>query len=222
LNSAIDSTSRRYPNLEDEDIQRTLLIAKNYQGILHKENAEIEADLPALGNERSNLITNGDFSLGNTGFVSDLEYIKPSPNCLWGGYYTVVSAFNSPFQLHTNIPTQPFRAPDGGHVMFMNSGTTDQFTVWTSSVRCKPGTNYRVSFKEVGLSGGREWINTYEIRVNGVRSEPQLGGDGQYVEVSFDWDSGSSTTATVSIVRIPQSHIGGIIGIANIKMVASR
>ena len=222
LNTAIEETSRRYPNLEDEDIKRTLLIAKKYQGIIQKENAVHETDRPDQGFERSNLITNGDFSLGNSGFVSDLEYIKPSPNCLWGLYYTVVSAFNSPVQLHTNIPTQSFPAPGGGQVMFMNSGTTDQFTVWTSSVRCNPGTKYRVSFKEIGLSGGREWINTYEIRINGVRSEPQLGGDGKYVEVAFDWDSGPATTATVSIVRLPNAHRGGIIGIANIKMVAAR
>ena len=222
LNTAIDRTSRRYPNLEDEDIERTLLIARNYQGVLHEENAVHETDRPGLGFERSNLITNGDFSLGNTGFVSDLEYIKPSPNCLWGLYFTVVNAFNSPVQLHTNIPTQPFPAPDGGQVMFMNSGGPHQFTAWSANVRCKPQTKYRVSFKEIGLSGGREWVNTYEIRVNGVRSEPQLGGDGKYVEVSFDWDSGSATTATVSIVRLPNAHGGGIIGIANIKMVAAR
>ncbi|MFI5384835.1 MAG: VWA domain-containing protein [Fimbriimonadales bacterium] len=38
VNSAIASTCRRYPHLEDEDIKRTLLIAQKYQDVLKKRN----------------------------------------------------------------------------------------------------------------------------------------------------------------------------------------
>ena len=227
LNPAIANTNRRYPNSEDEDIKRTLSIAQKYQGVLREQNRggdtpEGGPDKPADVPRWANIITNGNFSLGNTGFVSDREYIKPSPNCLWGAYYTVVPAFNSPTQLHTNVAAQPFAAPAGGQVLFMNTGGAQQFTVWSTKVRCKPHTKYRVSFQEIGLSGGPEWVSSYEIRVNGDRSEAQLGGDGKYVEVAYEWDSGSSTSATVSIVRLPNAHGGGVVGLANVEMVVVR
>jgi len=224
LNISIGKTTRRYPNLEDEDILRTLTIAQKYQAVLREQNGtkdfrEEEGEERVSSAKSANIVVNGDFSFGNTGFVSDREYIKPSPQCLWGAYYTVTDRFDSPMLLHSNVPARPFSAPGGGKVLFMNSGMTDQFTVWSSKVRCKPHTKYRFSFNEIGLSGGRDWINSYEIRINGGRSEAQMGGDGTYVEIDYEWDSGTARSATVSIVRIPRSHPGGIIGVCNITMV---
>lgn len=40
LNAAIAKTYQRYPNLEDEDISRTLLIAQKYQEVVRKYNKE--------------------------------------------------------------------------------------------------------------------------------------------------------------------------------------
>lgn len=224
LRSAMGRTAEMYPNLEDEDLKRNLSIAQKYQEALLKE-IESRGLSRAVGADRreprpgpANLIPNGDFAFGNTGFTSERSYIDPSPNCLWGGYYTIAPAFNAP-QLHTNIPNRAYSAPRGGQVFFMNSGTKEAYTLWSSTVSCQPRTKYRIRFYEIGLSGSPEYVNTYEIRVNGQRSEPQLGGDGKYVEIAFEWNSGSSTSATVSIRRLPQAHIGGIIGICNIEMV---
>ena len=228
--NSVARTMHRYPNLEDADIKRTFVMAVKYRDLLrnqispedraHGEDVGSAADRPiVMTHLRSyNLVPNGDFSLGNSGFASDREYIQPSQNCLWGGRYTVAAAFNSPNQLHVTAPLQPFSAPGGGQVLYMNSGGSDQFVVWSTRVHCNPHSKYRISFHEIGLSGGREWVNSYEIRVDKDRSEPQLGGDGSYVKISYDWDSGTSTTATLSIVRLPKAHDGGVIGIANIEM----
>ena len=40
LTAAIAKTYQRYPNLEDEDIKRTLLIAQKYQEVLRKYNQQ--------------------------------------------------------------------------------------------------------------------------------------------------------------------------------------
>lgn len=224
LRAAMGRTAEMYPNLEDEDLKRNLAIAQKYQEALLKEiearglSRAIEAERKSMGPDSANLIPNGDFSFGNTGFTSERSYIDPSPNCLWGGYYTIAPAFNSP-QLHSNIPNRAYSAPRGGQVFYMNSGTKEAYTLWSTTVSCKPRTRYQIRFLEIGLSGSPEYVNTYEIRVNGQRSEPQLGGDGKYVEIAFEWNSGTSTSATVSIRRLPQAHIGGIIGICNIEMV---
>jgi hypothetical protein len=219
LVASIDNTTHRYPDMDDADIKRTYTTAVNYHNLLRSQFVdEGGMDEPSTSPSNS-IIPNGDFSQGNTGFTSDREYIKPSTNCLWGGYYTIVDRFDSPYQLHTNVAVQPFSAPKGGRMMFMNTGGTDSFTFWSAKVTCAPRTTYRVSFREIGLSGGPEWRNSYEIRINGDRVEPQLGGDGVFVTISRDWSSASSRTATVSIVRLPNAHGGGVVGIGNIEMV---
>jgi uncharacterized protein YoxC len=40
LTAAIAKTYQRYPNLEDEDIERTLMIAQKYQEVLRKQNQQ--------------------------------------------------------------------------------------------------------------------------------------------------------------------------------------
>jgi hypothetical protein len=219
LSASIGRTRKQYPNLEDEDIKRTLTIAKKYQEALRKEVEARGIEDEPIESKGPNLILNGDFSLGNVGFESDLPYIAPSPNCLWGGYYTVASSFNSPHQLHTNVPRDAYAAPKGGQVLYMNSGGTHRFTVWSAEVKCKPRTKYRIRFREIGLSGGPEWTNSYEIRVGGSRSEAQLGGVFTFAQIEYVWDSGSSSSAKVSIVRLPHPRMGGVVGIANVEMV---
>ena len=226
VTESVARTTHRYPNLEDPDIKRTYEMALKYRNLLDTQVASEDLrdgarpgsdDMRHIMRTGINMVPNGDFSQGNSAFASDREYIAPNTNCLWEGRYTVAPAFNSP-QLHVTAPSQPFSAPDGGQVLYMNTGGREQFVVWSTRVHCRPHTKYRISFQEIGLSGGPEWVNSYEIRLDKDRSEPQLGGDGHYVKISYDWESGPSTSATLSIVRLPKTHDGGVIGIANIQM----
>ncbi len=235
LDAAIANTYCRYPHLEDPDIDRVLKIALNYQGILRKQvgDRDIEEDkdvrltpkrsLMALPrSEGENLIVNGDFALGNCGFSSDIPYIAPADNCLWGGYYTMAPSFNQP-QLHHLVPGEAYAAPrqsaGNEEVFFANTGRTDTMMILETQAQCRPKTTYRISFQVISLSDGVEWIPSFEIRVNGARSEPQAAGMRSYREVSFLWNSGASRTATVKIMRMLMSHWGGLIGIANLEMV---
>lgn len=43
LTAAIAKVYQRYPNLEDEDITRTLLVAEKYQGVLRKQNQRLSS-----------------------------------------------------------------------------------------------------------------------------------------------------------------------------------
>lgn len=214
LDTAVLDTKERYPSLTDADIRRNLEIAVTYRDMLTRE---IGSEPTGSGLGR-NIIANGDFSQGNTGFACELDYIKPSPNCLWGTYYTVAASFSSPFQLHTNVPANSYAAPGGGSVLFMNAGGGQEMTVYRSRVKCARRTKYQVSVYEISLSGGPQWVNSYEIRVNGKRSNPMPGGDGGYVPLAFSWESGEDEWATVSLVRVQRSGTGGVIGIANVEM----
>jgi len=222
LNTAIEKTSKRYPNLDDEDIKRTLAIAQKYQEALQKENLT-NGERDGVQTNEDNLIQNGDFSLGNWGFTSPgLAYTDPTENSLWPAGYTVAPRFNSP-HLHRLVSAEEFTAvkrPKGNEqVLFANAGGTEAMVIWTAQVTCKPNTTYRISFQSISLTPGREWIPTFEIRINGERSEPQIAGAGVYGEVSMKWDSKKAKTATISIVRMPIPHGGGLIGISNIEMI---
>lgn len=221
LQQAIDRTHARYPNLEDEDIKRTLTLAEKYHGII-REECQRRGILEEGGVVGNNLIANGDFSLGNRGFTSEIDYIQPAANCLWAVNYTIAPRFNSPL-LHRLIADREFAAPkraSGNEQMFYaNAGGTQAMVVWSSNVRCRPNTTYKLRFQAISLTPGAEWIPTFEIRVNTDRSEPQAAGGGEFAGISTDWNSKSATNAKVSIVRMPIPHGGGIIGIGNIEMV---
>lgn len=211
LDEAVGATKKRYPSLEDPDVSRVLKTALQYQAILHAKTGH---DQPA--------VPNGDFSLGNWGFASDLAYTAPGENCLWPAGYTIAPTFSHP-QLHRLISSQEFAAPrqktGNEQVMFANAGGTGALTVWSTRVHCKPNTRYRISFQSISLTPGLDWVPTFEIQVDEFRSAPQASRDGVYKEISTEWTSGSETSATLSIVRMPIPHGGGIIGIANIEMV---
>lgn len=217
INAAVTETRSSYPNLEDEDVERTLRIAEQYQSVLRKRNGH-----QVVVQAETNLIANGDFSQGSLGFSIAGEYIAPAPNCLWGGYYTIAPRFNEP-QLHRLIPRKEYAAPKrpqgNEKVFFANVGGTGMHTILLTTVKCKPNTSYRISFQIASLSKGRGWIPTYEIRIGGERSEPQPAGYDAYKEISMIWNSGSLTTATMSISRMPIPHGGGLIAIANIEMI---
>jgi len=206
--------------------------AVKYQSILHKnfrdEDRAVEdrSLTPFPGSVVENLISNGDFSRGNTGFSSpELTYTDPADNCLWPSGYTIASNFNSPL-LHRLVPGEDYAAPKrlsgNEKVYFANAGGTESMIVWSTTVRCKPNTVYRLSFQATSLSGGPEWTPTFEIRVNGDRSEPQAAGIRTYSGIGMRWESKNTRNATISIVRMPIPHGGGLIGIANIEMTPDR
>jgi len=226
LSASIANADERYPNLDDADIKRTLKIAEDYEQILRRRTGQEDGrddgrDHPSRHAKEANIIQNGDFSSGNTGFASDLDYHAPGVNCLWNMGYTIAPEFDNP-QLHTLIEHSAYGAPDrpsgNEQVFYANAGSTGSLVLWSETVNCAPHTRYSIRFQSISLSMGSEWIPTYEIRVNGECSDPQAAGLGYYGAITMRWDSGDSRIANLSIVRIPMSHISGLIGISNIEM----
>ncbi|MCH8274928.1 MAG: VWA domain-containing protein [Armatimonadetes bacterium] len=228
ISAAISAAYHRYPNMEDPDIKRTLAIAETYQRALSGYGRESEpyerSTVPARPTKTAmNPMPTGDFSTGNAGFSSGLRYTPPSKNCLWRMGYTVAPKWNDPLLHRLFITSEEYLAPKRPtgreQVFFANAGGTDSLLLWTAVVACKPNTTYKISFQSVSLNAGREWIPTYEILVGGERSQPQPAGYGKYAEISMLWHSGATSSTTVSIVRMPIPHGGGLIAIANIEMV---
>jgi hypothetical protein len=186
------------------------------------------------GTTNENIISNGDFSKGNTGFTSQLPYAKPAFNCLWGGYYTVASRFNDPL-LHRLIAPEPFSSPTKTNrnekVLFANAGGKDPLVLWSSDVKCLPNTRYLLTFCSISLTGyildgnpphqvaTKERVPEFEIRVDNQASPLIQAGCGEYSKGSMFWDSMDATSATITIVRTKFPHGGGLVGITDIEMV---
>ncbi|MBS1724328.1 MAG: VWA domain-containing protein [Armatimonadetes bacterium] len=214
LDTAILDTNLRYPSLEDEDIVRTLKVAKAYKKTLEERNKGARAELEGSGNasEVRDLLSTERFTSPVLAFTPATE------NCLWPAAYTIAQRFDQP-QLHRLVSAQPFAAPEGGDVYFANCGGTETMEVLQAKVDCKPNTNYRISLQAISLTPGREWIPTFEIRVNGHRSEPRPAGELSYEKIETVWNSGAARTATIRVMRMAIPHGGGVIGLANWRIV---
>lgn len=225
LAGTIEKAKSEFPNSDDTDVARVLSLAEQYRGILREENRMRGLRQEIDGKSVENLIPNGDFAEGNRGFTSGYTFFEPAENCLWPAGYTVAPSFNRP-QLHRLIAAKEFAAPQRStgkeQVFFANAGGTDQRVVISTQVVCKPNTRYRISFYVISLTPGAEWIPTFEIRANSDRSEPQAAADGRYEMVEFEWNSRTAKSASIAIVRMPIPHGGGLIGIANFRMVEVR
>lgn len=237
IQASILKTRERYPSMDDEDIKRTISIAEKYREILDRQAGEpSEVDVQGEATNVGNIIVNGDFSQGNSGFSSELGCVFPTYNCLWSGPYTISPSFNNPV-LHSLITPDSFPAPKqlngNSQVMYANAGQHDSLVLWSELVKCRPYTKYRISFYAISLSGSvpdgqshqvatSEWVPEFSIKVDSDESVPQSAGCGTYSKVSFLWNSKGQKTATVNIVRMPIKNRGGIIGISNIEMTPNR
>ena len=95
-----------------------------------------------------NLIVNGDFSLGNTGFSTDYTY---SPTSLWAaGSYAVTT---DPNLQHPYAYS--FGPPAGASAMLaVNGATTANQTVWSQSIALSASTTYSLAASIASWSGG--------------------------------------------------------------------
>ena len=150
-----------------------------------------------------NLLTNGDFSLGNTGFTSQVEYIPIGGSHDGPGYYGVVhnpsvdiwSAFGN-FGDHTT----------GTGLMYASDASTTSNTLaWEETVNVSTATDY--VFSGWAASMGQYPIGTpvdpSPARLGVFVNDVQIGSafqvptqNGQWSTFSVPWNSGMSDVAT--------------------------
>lgn len=143
----------------------------------------------------NNLIINGDFSAGNTGFTS--QYVFAATNTTEGEYFV------GPNPQLWNAGTSS--CPDhtgNGNMMLINGNPIADQTVWTQTINVIPNTNYAFS----------TWIQSI-FNVNPAQLQFSINGKdlGGAITASIPacnwqqfyttWNSGNSTTARISIVN---------------------
>lgn len=144
----------------------------------------------------NNLITNGDFSNGNTGFTSAYQF---APSNTTEGQYFVGT---NPPSWNGSLSNCVDHTTGNGRMMMVNGSPVPDVEVWRQTITVTPNTNYAFS----------TWIqalwppNPAQLRfsINGkdvgdliTASLPTC----TWMQFYTTWNAGNSTTATISIVN---------------------
>jgi hypothetical protein len=157
--------------------------------------------LPLAG---SNIITNGDFSSGNSGFTSGYTYVADNPavnNELWPeGYYSVGTRARD---FHPNWSVLTKGHGGSGNFMIINGNTVDNKVVWSQNVTVLANTTYDFSawlcsVHPLNPANLQFSINGSTI---GVAFSATADSSNHWEQFYATWASGGSTSATISIVN---------------------
>ncbi len=149
-----------------------------------------------------NLVTNGDFSLGDVGFGSEYVYKTPGTNDLWdpGVFSVTTSAVNN----HALWETSGDNTTGTGNFMLVN-GYTDRpgRTVWSQTVNVAANTEYFFEAFSKNLCCTSFKFPTADLTflINGivVGGGGATGSPGFWSGISTMWNSSGTTSAQLEI-----------------------
>lgn len=144
----------------------------------------------------NNLVVNGDFNLGNSGFTS--QYVLANPNVTEGQYFVG----SSPQAWNASLSNCTDHTNGGGNMLLVNGSPTPDIEVWKQTISVLPNTNYAFS----------TWIQAL-WPPNPAQLQFSINGNtiGSLITASLPtctwsnffttWNSGNSLTAVISIIN---------------------
>jgi gliding motility-associated-like protein len=143
-----------------------------------------------------NLIQNGDFSSGNTGFTSDYTFdVSGIP----AGVYAVG---NNPNAWHPNFPACKDHTTGSGNMMLVNGASTPDSRIWSETISVTPNTNYAFSTWLQSLDPINPAQLQFSINSHTIGSTFQASSvNCTWNQFYTIWNSGNTTSATISIVN---------------------
>ena len=154
----------------------------------------------------SNIVSNANFSLGNTGFTSGYT-LGASGSSTWGlvgnpGTYAITTNASL---VHSNFPSFTNHTAGGGNMMVVNGASNPNISVWCQNIPVTPNTNYNFStWVATCVASNTSELAILQFSINGSvignPFSPSLTS-GLWTQFSAQWNSGSSTTAAVCIVN---------------------
>ncbi len=165
-----------------------------------------------------NIVTNGDFESGNTGFTSGYSYYTTNSNT-WGvigqeGTYTINTNSANVHNNFGNYPCLDHTYGNGtGKCMYVNGAGSANTTVWQQVIPVIPNTDHIfitwVASLAQGQSTGNNQLARLQFSINGqtignIFTAPTATA--QWQQFYQIWNSGNSTTATIRILN--QNTVG--------------
>jgi gliding motility-associated-like protein len=143
-----------------------------------------------------NIIVNGDFSAGNTGFKSEYKYV--ANNTTEGEYFVG----NSSLAWNPHLIFNCTDHSGTGNMLLVNGSPEDNKIVWTQTINVISNTNYAFS----------TWIESHfsdnpaqlEFFINGIGIGNPITASlpiCNWTQFYTTWNSGNNTSAVISIVN---------------------
>jgi gliding motility-associated-like protein len=154
-----------------------------------------------------NLLTNGNFEAGNTGFYTDLTFLTPSnPTGIQTSYGL---SPNANFWEPTFAACVDHTLGNGvGIMMVVDGAISGNSIVWRQNVVVEPQKNY--TFQYHGQSVDPVNPAVLQVRINGlpISTDTLSNVTCSWQAYSVTWNSGSDTVATIEMVNLNQTGIG--------------
>ena len=165
--------------------------------------------------EQDNVVVNGGFEAGYTGFTTDYNYVaNPSQHNLGFGNFVINE------DAHNVWPLQHQYGYGGdGLFMIVDGASTPNATVWSQTVNVQPNTSYDFSAQIVSLCASDISVARLQFVVNGVQLGPVFEAPStlyQWVKFHDFWDSGNDTVATITILNQNTNGQGNDFGLDDI------
>lgn len=152
--------------------------------------------------DSSNLVTNGDFSLGNFFFTSNYIYGTGGPYGLlsYEGQYAISTNASL---THNNFSACTDHTTGTGNFMIVNGASTANQAVWIQTITISPSTDYIFSAWFTSVNPSNPAILNFSI--NGVAIGPNVNLSSTtclWQNFYHTWTSGpTQTSATISITN---------------------
>ncbi|MFC2101516.1 hypothetical protein ACFLS7_00815 [Bacteroidota bacterium] len=161
-----------------------------------------------------NLVNNGDFEQGNTGFTSSLTYtsnLHPEST-----YYITTN----PQSTHSAFSPCSDHTSGMGNMMVVNGAVTPNVVVWSTSIPVTPNTDYAFSAWVTNVSPYTTWLPLLQFNINSAAVGPVFStmptqcSWNQFYEI---WNSGSNTTANITLLNQNTTSNGNDFAIDDIE-----
>jgi hypothetical protein len=163
-----------------------------------------------------NLVKNGGFEDGNTGFESGYTYSPLNNNFDPSGLFAVDSAPELYIKSFT-----PVRAVEGRNMMIVNGSDTPNAVVWSQNVtNVQANTTYYFSTWVASIFPVAPAELIFSINGASIGSFAP-SAYGKWNVFSATWNSGSSTTANLNLVNLNLASNGNDFALDNISMSAT-
>ncbi len=145
----------------------------------------------------TNLIVNGDFTAGNSGFTT--SYVYAANNTVEGEYFVGPN----PVAWNGGTAACKDHTTGAGNMMMVNGAPTPGTNVWKETVPVTPNTNYSFScwVQSVSVPNPAQ----LQFSINNILTGPVFSPGAttcNWQQFFSNWNSGINTSATISIVNL--------------------
>lgn len=168
--------------------------------------------------EQVQLIQNGNFSSGNTGFTTELNLGTGffCPLCSEGTYAVGTNAFF----YHNDFTGNDHTNPPSGSFLIANGIGQSGFEVWCQVVDVEPNTDYTFSFwaRDVTNNSNPHPLAQLQPTFNGTPIGELLVAQGGWQQGILNWNSGNLTQVTICLLNMETGTGGNDFGLDDISL----